>query len=55
MELNGNGSHDRRHAQLSGELSGGLVYASVENSIPDLILLAKEHLENSGIKCYKVP
>ena len=54
MELNGAVSHDHHHAKLSGELSGGLVSASVANSILYLILLAKEHLGDSGIKYYKV-
>ena len=54
VDLNGTGSHDRHHAQLSGESSGGLVYVSVANSIPELILLVKEHLKNAGIKDYKV-
>ena len=55
MELNGTRSNDRRHSQLSVELIGGLVYIAVANSIPQLILLVKEQLENSGIKDYKVP
>ena len=54
MELNGTGSHDHRHAQFSGESSNGLVSASVANSIPDLILIAKEHLRNAAIKDYKI-
>ena len=55
ISLNGTGSHYRYHTPLSGESSGGLVYASVSNSIPELILLAKEHLENAGMKYYKAP
>ena len=55
MEFNGTGSHNHLHAKLSGESSGGLVYASVANPIPELILLVKEQLENAGIKDYKVP
>ena len=55
VELNGTKSHNRCHTQMSGESSVGLVYVSVENSIPELILLAKVHLENVGIKDYKVP
>ena len=55
MELNGTVLHDRRHAQFNGESSGCLVYASVENSFLELILLEKEHLEDAGIKDYKVP
>ena len=55
MELNGTVLHDHCHAQFSGQSSGGSVSASVANSIPDLILLAKEHLGNYGIKDYKVP
>ena len=50
MELNGNVSKNLRHAQLSGDSSGGLVYASAANPIPELILIEKEHLENAGIK-----
>ena len=55
MELNGTVLHDRRHAQFNGESSGCLVYASISNYIPELILITKEHLDNSGIKYHKVP